>query len=142
MPYASFKTYSRFKNMRKWCIVIIYKHTLVVLIFGGNMLYIDLGKKIKEERVIKGYTQEELGEKIDSTGSYIGQIERGERNASMSKIILIAEALNVSIDYLTGNIMCESAECIDSKIIAELKDVTNKQKEMMMEIIKIIKKYK
>ena len=106
------------------------------------MFYIDLGKKIKEERIGKGYTQEELGEKIDSTGAYIGQIERGERNASMTKIILIAEALNVSIDYLTGNFLLEGVENIDARIVDELKDATTKQKEMMIDIIKIIKKYK
>lgn len=106
------------------------------------MIYIDLGKKIREERIEQGYTQEELGEKIDTTGAYIGQIERGERNASMSKIILIAEALNVSIDYLTGNFYYKESENIDVKIVEELKDATNKQKEMMIDIIKIIKKYK
>ncbi len=106
------------------------------------MLYTDLGQKIKEERVEKGYTQEELGEKIDSTGAYIGQIERGERNASMAKIVLIAEALNVSIDYLTGNFCYDGAESVDGRIALELKGATNKQKEMMIDIIKIIKKYK
>ena len=106
------------------------------------MLYIDLGKKIKEERMEKGYTQEELGEKIDSTGAYIGQIERGERSASLSKIILIAQALNVSLDYLIGNLRFEQASYIDEKISHELQDATNKQKEMMIDIIKVIKKYK
>ena len=106
------------------------------------MIYTDLGKKIKEERIEKGYTQEELGEKIDSTGAYIGQIERGERNASMAKIVLIAEALNVSIDYLTGNFCFEETQYIDGILAQELKDATNKQKEMMMDILKIIKKYK
>lgn len=106
------------------------------------MLYIDLGKKIREERIQKGYTQEELGEKIDSTGAYIGQIERGERSASMSKIVLIAEALDVSLDYLIGNFRFERENDIDAKIVEELKDATNKQKEMMIDIIKIIKKYK
>lgn len=106
------------------------------------MLYMDLGKKIREERIEQGYTQEELGEKIDTTGAYIGQIERGERNASMSKIILIAEALNVSIDYLTGNFCFDELSNLDEKLVQELKNATNKQKEMMMDIIKIIKKYK
>lgn len=106
------------------------------------MLYIDLGKKIKEERIEKGYTQEELGEKIDSTGAYIGQIERGERSASMSKIVLIAQALNVSLDYLIGNFRFDQVNNIDVKIVQELKDATNRQKELMIEIIKIIKKYK
>lgn len=105
------------------------------------MIYIDLGKKIKEERIKMGLTQEKLGEKIDSTGAYIGQIERGERTASMSKILTIAEQLNVSIDYLTGNTVVNKNESIDLKIMAELKNATNNQKEMFKEIIKIIKRY-
>ena len=109
---------------------------------GGNMLYIDLGQKIREERIGKGYTQEELGEKIDSTGAYIGQIERGERSASMSKIVLIAQALNLSLDYLIGNFTFEQSNCIDGKLAEELKGATNRQKELMIDIIKVIKKYK
>ena len=105
------------------------------------MIYTNLGKKIKEERIKRGFTQEELGEKIDSTGAYIGQIERGERNASMSKILLIAEELQVSIDYLTGNIFLEKDSNCDEVIINELKDATNNQKQMIKEIIKIIKKF-
>lgn len=102
------------------------------------MEYANLGGKIKEARINKGYTQEELGEKIDSTGSYIGQIERGERNASMSKIIMIAEALDVGIDYLVGHI---ELKLLDEDIVNELRNTTNNQKQMVVEIIRIIKKY-
>ena len=105
------------------------------------MIYVNLGKKIREERMKLGLTQEELGEKIDSTGAYIGQIERGERNASVAKIILIAEKLNVSVDYLTGKGFANPYKDIDSKIADELSNATNKQKELITEIIKIIKRY-
>ena len=105
------------------------------------MRYTNLGKKIKEERIKMGLTQEELGEKIDSTGAYVGQIERGERNASVAKIMLIAEKLNTSMDYLTGNMCLNDNSSIDSKILEELRNATNSQKEIVKEIIKIIKKY-
>lgn len=105
------------------------------------MIYMNLGKKIKEERLEKGYTQEELGEKVDSTGGYIGQIERGERNASMQKVISIARALNVSIDYLTDNFQLVKTEHIDEILTNELKIASHKQKEMIIDIIKVLKKY-
>lgn len=104
------------------------------------MEYINLGKKIREERIKKGLTQEVLGEKIDSTGSYIGQIERGERNASMEKVLLIAEELKISLDYLVGN--TNNLRYIDEKLQEEIKGATNEQKEMLVDIMKIIKKYK
>ena len=104
------------------------------------MEYINLGKKIREERLKQGLTQEVLGEKIDSTGSYIGQIERGERNASMEKVLLIAEELKISLDYLVGN--TNNLRYIDEKLEEEIKGATNEQKEMLVDIMKIIKKYK
>lgn len=104
------------------------------------MEYINLGKKIREERLKQGLTQEVLGEKIDSTGSYIGQIERGERNASMEKVLLIAEELKISLDYLVGN--TNNLRYIDEKLQEEIKGATNEQKEMLVDIMKIIKKYK
>ena len=104
------------------------------------MEYINLGKKIREERIKQGLTQEVLGEKIDSTGSYIGQIERGERNASMEKVLLIAEELKISLDYLVGN--TNNLRYIDEKLEEEIKGATNEQKEMLVDIMKIIKKYK
>ena len=99
-----------------------------------------LGKKIKLERLEKGYTQEELGEKVDCTGRYIGQIERGERNASLSKVVLIAKTLNASVDYLVNNFLIESSDNIEIKLANELKSISNKQKEMVIEVIKVIKK--
>lgn len=104
------------------------------------MEYINFGKKIREERLKQGLTQEVLGEKIDSTGSYIGQIERGERNASMEKVLLIAEELKISLDYLVGN--TNNLRYIDEKLEEEIKGATNEQKEMLVDIMKIIKKYK
>ena len=106
------------------------------------MEYRNLGEKIKEARLEKGYTQEKLGEKIESTGSYIGQIERGERNASVSKIIAILNALNISVDYLLGNLKPTCYNTVDNDVAELLQGITNTQKQMIRDIIKIVKKYK
>ena len=95
-----------------------------------------LGKKIKVARL-----ENELGEKVDCTGRYIGQIERGERNASLSKVILIAKTLNVSIDYLTDNFTPAKTDDIDGRLSYEIKSISNKQKETIIDIIKIIKRF-
>ena len=43
------------------------------------MNYIDLGRRIREERQKLNLTQEKLSESINVSTTYIGQIERGER---------------------------------------------------------------
>lgn len=55
-----------------------------------------VGERIREIRISKGWTQEELGEKAHLQYSYIGGVERGSRNISLSTLEKIMDALEVS----------------------------------------------
>lgn len=59
-----------------------------------------LGKRIREERIRIGLTQEQVAEFIDVSTTYIGFIERGERSVTLEKLILLAECFHVTIDSL------------------------------------------
>lgn len=63
-----------------------------------------LGLNIKVERTRKQLTQQELAEKIGSAKNYIGTIERGLQNPSITKLIDIANALEVDINILTKEV--------------------------------------
>jgi transcriptional regulator with XRE-family HTH domain len=58
------------------------------------------GSEVKKLRKAKGWSQEELGTKAKLHRTYIGSIERSERNVSLLNIERIAKALNVSINKL------------------------------------------
>ena len=55
------------------------------------------GAKIKLFRLKLQLTQEELAELSDLHPTYIGSVERGERNISLENIAAIAKGLNCSI---------------------------------------------
>lgn len=55
------------------------------------------GKRIRELRKKKGYSQEELADRADLHRTYIGSIERGEQNVSLDNIAKIARALSTRI---------------------------------------------
>lgn len=59
-----------------------------------------LGKRIKELRHEKGFSQEELAYEADVPLSQIGRIERGEINPTISTIGVIAEALKIELKSL------------------------------------------
>jgi transcriptional regulator with XRE-family HTH domain len=61
------------------------------------------GERVREIRTLKGLSQEELARlaKIDRT--YIGGIERGERNAGIKNVWRIADALGVPAADLFRN---------------------------------------
>jgi transcriptional regulator with XRE-family HTH domain len=53
------------------------------------------GKTIREIRLQRGLSQEELADLCNLHRTYIGGIERGERNVGLMNILHIAKALNV-----------------------------------------------
>lgn len=59
-----------------------------------------LGKRVRQLRLKKGWTQEQLAERTNRHWTYIGGIERGERNVTLQVIADIARALGVEIQAL------------------------------------------
>ncbi|WP_342428613.1 helix-turn-helix transcriptional regulator [Paenibacillus sp. FSL L8-0158] len=59
-----------------------------------------VGARIRALRKEKGLSQESLGEKGGFHFSYIGQIERGEKNVALINIAKIANALDVNLIQL------------------------------------------
>ena len=59
-----------------------------------------LGKRIRELRKQKGLSQEELGWKSELHFTYIGGVERGEKNCSIITLEKIAKGLEININDL------------------------------------------
>lgn len=53
-----------------------------------------LGANIRARRIKKNLTQEQLAELCDLHRTYVGAVERGDRNVSLKNIIIIAKALH------------------------------------------------
>ncbi len=70
-------------------------YTILMKISHENILN-EFGKRLREIRKGKGLSQEALADSCNLDRTYIGGIERGERNVSLVNIIKISEALNVS----------------------------------------------
>ena len=63
-------------------------------------ILIKFGEKVRELRHTNNISQEELAEMTDLHRTYIGGIERGERNLSLENIYKIAKAFKISISKL------------------------------------------
>lgn len=59
-----------------------------------------LGEQIKRLRREKNMSQEELADLIEVDRSYMGFIERGERNPTFDKIIKISKAFKIELRSL------------------------------------------
>lgn len=60
-----------------------------------------LGQRIRERRKSLGWTQEELADKACIDRSYIGGVERGQRNLTFTVLCQICASLNCDVAALT-----------------------------------------
>ncbi|NYT66842.1 helix-turn-helix transcriptional regulator [Alcaligenaceae bacterium] len=69
---------------------------------SSDTLRIVLAENIKAFRREKGFSQEKLAEECGLHRTYIGSVERQERNVTLSTLEILALALNVTVlDLLT-----------------------------------------
>ena len=59
-----------------------------------------VGQRIRNYRIQKGFSQEKLAELSGCHPTYIGQLERGEKNATLESIERITSALQISLSTL------------------------------------------
>ena len=61
---------------------------------------IKFGKRVREERMKRGISQERLGELAKVHRTYIGMIERAEKNITLANMEKIAKALGMKVNSL------------------------------------------
>lgn len=62
------------------------------------------GRAVRKRRQELGFSQEGLAERADLHWTYIGGIERGERNVSLVNIVKIAKALDTTPGALLAGV--------------------------------------
>jgi hypothetical protein len=79
-----------------------------------------IGEHIMLLRKQKGLSQAELGKAIGTSGDVIGRYERDVISPSIDVIIKVADALEVSIDFLVG----KTKMVLDKQTVKRLEDIS------------------
>jgi transcriptional regulator with XRE-family HTH domain len=61
---------------------------------------LDFGHAVRKQRIQLGFSQEQLAEKAGLHRTYIGMIERAEKNITLGNIEKLAKALSLEIHQL------------------------------------------
>ena len=97
-----------------------------------------IGQRIRKYRTQKGLSQEKLAELAGCHPTYIGQLERGEKNATLESVEKIASAMDISLSELfdklgksgSNNIAAKCYDLVASKNEAEQKQLYKMLQEM------------
>lgn len=103
-----------------------------------------LGKRIRSYRTQLGYSQERLAEKSSCHPTYIGQIERGEKNPTIESIEKIAKALEISLSQLFEKIDTENhfEKGIPAQCYELILSKNRSEQEIIFRILNELDKYK
>jgi transcriptional regulator with XRE-family HTH domain len=69
-----------------------------------NPALVKIGKKIRELRKLKGFSQENFAYEVGLDRTYMGSVERGERNIAAINLIRIAKTLKIEVGDLFPSI--------------------------------------
>lgn len=101
---------------------------------------IETGRRIRMYRAQQHLSQEELAEKCGMHPTYIGQLERGEKNATLESISKVATVLSVSLSKLFENI--EDFNSVGTNYPAEayrlVQSVSEPYQKKLLSIIRMI----
>lgn len=81
------------------------------------------GARIKQLRISKGLTQEQLAEKMHVTGTYIVKIENSQRTGSIELAVELAECFGISLDHLLLGGECSNKKQAFQTVIAFLSEL-------------------
>lgn len=98
-----------------------------------------IGERIKHYREAKGKSQEELGDILDISVRHISAIETGARGISLSLLVDIANALDVSSDDLLTVNLKRPNSVNGTEWYELMHDCTPTEKAILMDMLKHMK---
>jgi len=95
----------------------------------------EIGNKVALLRKEKGLSRDALGKIVGTSGAVIGRYERDEITPSVEIAKRIADALDVSLDYLTGS---TSIAIRDKKMLYRLELMEKIDKNQRATILEVV----
>jgi transcriptional regulator with XRE-family HTH domain len=66
-------------------------------------LQVTVGRRVRRLRIERGISQEALARDVEMHRTYLGGVERGERNLTLRSVERLAERLGVPVRELIGD---------------------------------------
>ena len=104
--------------------------------------YTALAERIKRARTQKGYSQSKLAELCGVSTNTIGKLEISYTTVSLKTILTIANVLEVDINFLVSDTQPTTKQANDLFIESLLMDFTDRDKQLLIQIITAIKAHK
>lgn len=104
---------------------------------GAFMDLKSIGINIKKYRIEKGLSQEKLAEMTDLSPNYISMIERAVKTPSLTTLINIANALDVTTDMILYDVLNEHYQIKSSLVFDKVSKLSEEEQNRIYNIINV-----
>lgn len=104
----------------------------------NGIRYNIIGERLKEARVNKKYTQENLAEKLDVSVAFLSKIERGKSHINLKRLSQLCDILGVSEGYILNGASNTSQEYLSLEFNSILENVSPQKQKLIYKIAKVI----
>ncbi len=95
-----------------------------------------LGERIKQQRKVKGTTQENFAEYMNVSVGYISQIERGITKVSLERLVDISTYLNCNISLLIDGTNTNDENYLENEFCELFQELTIAEKKTLTFLVK------
>lgn len=100
--------------------------------------YTVIGSRIKEARLAKNMTQEDLADKIDISVAFLSRVERGNSRINLKRLNQLCNLLDVSEGYLLNGASSNSDNYLNKEFNELLKSVSPEKQKLIYKVAKTI----
>ena len=100
--------------------------------------YSVIGSRIKQARLAKNMTQEDLADKIYISVAFLSRVERGNSHINLKRLNQICGLLDVSEGYLLNGASSSSENYLDKEFTDLIKSVSPEKQKLIYNVAKTI----
>ena len=97
-----------------------------------------IGRRLKEARLSKNYTQEELAEQLDISVAFLSRVERGNSHINLKRLNELCGLLDVSEGYVLSGASSNSENYLDKEFAELLKKCSTEKQRLIYNVAKTI----
>lgn len=100
--------------------------------------YTIIGSRIKQARLAKNLTQEDLSEELDVSVAFLSRVERGSSHINLKRLNQICKILEISEGYVLNGASINSNEYLNKEFSDLLKSCPPEKQKMIYKVAKTI----
>ena len=97
-----------------------------------------IGQRLKNARIAKNLTQEDLAEKIDISVAFLSRVERGNSHINLKRLNQVCNLLDVSEGYILNGAFSNSTNYLDKEFSELLKSCSPEKQRLIYNIAQVI----